>query len=89
LTRLRRTIAASRRGTDGDCFAGLKHGRVAAFKFFDPAIVSADGVFADLSGFAARGPEWGYAQVTRQGSSPVLRAGAKRSITEFSVKNET
>src|SRR4029077_8006409 len=50
-------ISPRRRRLDDDRLAGVDHGRVAAFEFFDSAVLAAHGIFSRLTRLAARHPE--------------------------------
>src|SRR5262249_36517538 len=53
-------VGAGGRRLDDDCLAGFKRGRVAALKFFHPAVLAPYCILADLAGLAAGKPEWAH-----------------------------
>src|SRR5262245_39179977 len=61
-----RPVPAGGRRLDDDGFARLDHSGVAGLQLFAAAILPAHGIFANLSGCAARQTEWRHAAVARQ-----------------------
>src|ERR1700734_2465528 len=53
----RLAVAARGRRLDDDCFAGIDHGGIAAFKLFDRTVLAPHAVLADLAVAAAGEPE--------------------------------